>query len=1341
MVPEEVRRLFQVLTGEDMTDADEDALFAVAGRLESGAVAVEVLGPVVGEVVGRVRGGFSGKAADRFAERLAGFGPVLESGGVGLRELAGFVRNLALQVQYLKFVTVGGLLLLLAEVVWAVSMAGVTGGASMAWLAARFVVMRFLLSRWWGQLFVRLAVAQVVGVGLQLVVEVGAQGAQFALGTRKKWDGQLTGMAVGVGSFSALLAVPLSALGNVVANAITKVLVRGLGDEIDAEVLAAAAKHAVGEHADQYPLSSMARFADVVSKSLDDFTGMSVRAMWAARFGHGLGESVEEGLTEMFGEAGYGALSGQGAQWNPFSFTAGLSEAVVSGVGNLMGLALRGQLIPAGRARDAANETETSDSHDAGTDTSEESKADFGSQPSERPTFVATFSEKPGSLTEMSKAHSWVPLPGSEKADADSALAPGGPLAPILLPAGPVTENAPPGGVTAPGALRRQDRPGTPPPLYSPHPGDGLFRNDATGSEDPTGRHGTRADSPPSAYGQTAGVDQADANSSGVDSTSAAVVGVRAVEPVAGEPSASVSLSVQGARERAEYAGWTRSPDHAAAAPQGARPLLVLGHNEMVVSGDALAEVQGVGADVLARVDPGRGPAWMLYGADGSRPRLVDPPAELAGRPRPEPLLFAGPGDSGGLMDRAARLAPVLPDIQVVGVHVTARGSAVLADGRRVGPEDFVAEVRRDRRFVPGLKVALLGCGAYRRPGPGVLSFAERFARALRGSAWVADTDVVQTVDGGVHATEVSVASDGRLLPRFVDGVGTGRWSLLGSEGELLGSSGPELRAAVSYVVPSRYPDGARIEAVVRWPGQGERESVDELVPAQRSAPGTFVSRRLLFATASAALVLFSLTRGQSALSQPARLAWEPCGDGQGEFGTVEVPIDWDDPDGAKTQIAIGRLRATEPQNRIGVLFVAPGGPGGSGIDSYILGAGPLQGGELRKRFDIVSWDQRGVKRSNEVQCSGDLLAQAPREFPSNEREYRDLLAYNAKLGEDCRNITGPVFDFVDTTSAVRDLDAIRAALGEERLSFYGASYGTQVGQQYAELFPDRIRAMTIDSNMDHSMRSGGRYIETASEDLEGSFNTFADWCERTVACSLYGEDVRAVWDGVYAQAEAGTLRDPATGAALSVGSLLRELMIAMYRPEVVWFGLANRLKALSRGGPAVTAVAAGAEPVQNSYQGIWCDDWSWTVRDFAELRSYRDKAEQVAPHTKLSPFWADVTSCLGWPVEAGNPQHELSIKGAPTILIVKARYDVATPSAWNLAVAGQIDNSVLLYHDGIGHGQYYRSLCVREKVDRYLITLETPDPNTHCEAVYPTQPPPATTAMSTSPPARPALG
>ncbi|MDA3647765.1 alpha/beta hydrolase [Saccharopolyspora indica] len=477
-----------------------------------------------------------------------------------------------------------------------------------------------------------------------------------------------------------------------------------------------------------------------------------------------------------------------------------------------------------------------------------------------------------------------------------------------------------------------------------------------------------------------------------------------------------------------------------------------------------------------------------------------------------------------------------------------------------------------------------------------------------------------------------------------------------------------------------------------------------------------------LYAAASAALVLSTLTGAQPALAGGSDLAWEPCGEQQGECTSVEVPLDWQDPDGTKIEIAIGRLPATEPENRIGVLFAAPGGPGASGIDMYVNSPDALSVGELRKRFDIVSWDQRGVVRSSEVRCSAELLKQKPSSFPESEQEYQDLLDYNAKLGEDCEQ-NSPAFGLVDTVSAVRDLDAIRAALGEEQLNFYGASYGTQVGQQYAELFPDRVRAMVLDSNMDHSMSSGGDYIATTTEDQEGAFNAFADWCERTQNCALHGSDVRALWADLHGKAEAGTLTDPVTGKPLSAEFLRRELKAAMYAPEERWFPLAERFQALAGGGPAIAAQAAPVELAQNSYQAIWCDDWRWDVGNFAELQSYRDRAEQLAPQTKLSPFWSDVATCLNWPGEVSNPQHRPEIAGTPPILLVTARYDVATPNAWNRTVADQIENSVLLHYDGVGHGQYYHSPCVTDYVDDYVTTLRTPAPDTHCEAVWPTQP------------------
>ncbi|MEV5542341.1 protein-glutamine glutaminase family protein [Saccharopolyspora shandongensis] len=284
-----------------------------------------------------------------------------------------------------------------------------------------------------------------------------------------------------------------------------------------------------------------------------------------------------------------------------------------------------------------------------------------------------------------------------------------------------------------------------------------------------------------------------------------------------GVRSAPVSLPIHGATETAEYSGWTRSPHHAAAVPEGSRPLLVLGHDGTVIPNAEVTELRSTGADVLARVNRGRGPKWMLHRADGSRPRPVEPPTELTRSPRPEPLLFRGPGDSTETIEQAAESAPDLPDdTQIVGVHVTPDGRAVLPDGREVTPEEFADEVRNDRRFVPGLAVALLGCGAHRRLVPGELTFAERLARAMGTRVWTARVDVVQTADELVHATKVSVAEDGKVLPKFVDGLGTGHWYLLGPEGQQLWRSGPELRAAVNGSAPPRYVNGAP-PAVIRW--------------------------------------------------------------------------------------------------------------------------------------------------------------------------------------------------------------------------------------------------------------------------------------------------------------------------------------------------------------------------------------------------------------------------------------------------------------------------------------------------------------------------------------------
>ncbi|WP_460358604.1 alpha/beta hydrolase [Actinoallomurus acanthiterrae] len=473
------------------------------------------------------------------------------------------------------------------------------------------------------------------------------------------------------------------------------------------------------------------------------------------------------------------------------------------------------------------------------------------------------------------------------------------------------------------------------------------------------------------------------------------------------------------------------------------------------------------------------------------------------------------------------------------------------------------------------------------------------------------------------------------------------------------------------------------------------------------------------------AMVAAPATAG--AASKPAALSWHDCGGTQkSDCTTIKVPVDWAKPKGATFDLAVGRLPALDPKHRIGILLVNPGGPGVSGIDSYIIGRNIADDSVLRQRFDIVSWDPRGVSRSHPVQCSKDLLDKAPTDFPSTQAEYKSLLAYNAKLGADCRADTGPLFDHVDTVSTIRDMDSIRAALGEKKISYYGGSYGTQIGQQYAELFPSRIRAMTIDSNMDHSITSAYRYLETATRDFESSFNAFADWCARTSGCALHGQNVRAVWDGLYAKAEKGTLTEPSDGQKITPNGLREIAFSPMYRPGERWAMLANHLAALADGKSTASALSSPARPAhadlgENSYQAIWCQDWKWQVSGFAELQRYRKNLAKIAPHTRMSQFWSDITSCLGWPSKVTNPQHRLSVKAGTSILVTASRYDVATPHVWSTAVAKQIPSARLLQYDGVGHGDYRNSPCAKGYIETYLTSLKLPAAGTHCAAVWPT--------------------
>ena len=461
------------------------------------------------------------------------------------------------------------------------------------------------------------------------------------------------------------------------------------------------------------------------------------------------------------------------------------------------------------------------------------------------------------------------------------------------------------------------------------------------------------------------------------------------------------------------------------------------------------------------------------------------------------------------------------------------------------------------------------------------------------------------------------------------------------------------------------------------------------------------------------------------ARAQPAavpRILWAACPEqAQVQCGTMRVPADWAQPHGATTVLTIARRKAADPARRIGALLVNPGGPGGSAVD-FTFGATSFFGPEVNKRFDIVGMDPRGVGRSSPVLCSQDLVDAKPSPIIQNEREYAAMIDYNRRLAADCAARTGPVFGHVDTASVVRDMEAVRQALGEEKISFYGASYGTMIGTQYSQRYPQRLRALALDSLMDHSAGLAGFLIQM-TEAAQGAFTQFVAWCARDKRCVLRGHDIPALWAKVVAMARAGTLQNPYDRPAkLRLSDLLGAAFTSFYEPQ--WYSFAYYLR--DAAGLGVTGRRAAPPPVDvidHSFPAVFCEDWYPPITGFPDLRRRLGILAGRAPQMLVSPLSIAATAgCLGWPSPPDNPQRPLAPPaGMGPILLVNSVYDPATSYAWAQRVALQLGpKATLLRYRGWGHVAYKRSPCVAGLVDRYLLTLAVPPAGASCGAIEP---------------------
>lgn len=440
-------------------------------------------------------------------------------------------------------------------------------------------------------------------------------------------------------------------------------------------------------------------------------------------------------------------------------------------------------------------------------------------------------------------------------------------------------------------------------------------------------------------------------------------------------------------------------------------------------------------------------------------------------------------------------------------------------------------------------------------------------------------------------------------------------------------------------------------------------------------------------------------------------ISWTPCpANAAVQCGQVSVPIDWARPDGERTLVGVARRPADDPSHRVGTLFFNPGGPGYTGVDTLTDAAELVYSATLLARFDIVVVDPRGVGTSTPVHCEVPILAPGVTLFPRSQQQFNALVEHNRAVGQSCLDNTGDLLRHVDTVSVARDHEAVRMALAVPQVTWLMTSYGAQVGANYAELFPDRVRALVIDGALDHAFPTLHSVLDEARS-VEDSFDRFVTWCRTAQECALRGRPVARLYDELVRRADRspmlvdGAIR-PVTGEDIRMntegGLLFKE---PVFGPDKSWAGLSRGIAA-ALDGDATAFAAPPPEPTDGSYAGqaVACLDYPADVTTYRELRARMLLVRKVAPHLQgASQFWT-VHSCIGWPVPVTNPPRPVDVHGVRT-LIVNATHDPSTPYSWALSLARQIHGSSLLTRVGDGHTSYDVSLCARRAVDKFLIS------------------------------------
>ena len=457
-------------------------------------------------------------------------------------------------------------------------------------------------------------------------------------------------------------------------------------------------------------------------------------------------------------------------------------------------------------------------------------------------------------------------------------------------------------------------------------------------------------------------------------------------------------------------------------------------------------------------------------------------------------------------------------------------------------------------------------------------------------------------------------------------------------------------------------------------------------------------------------------------------LEWTDCGAGTTGFDCtyVTAPLDWENPDDGEIQLSIVRHQAEGES--MGALLTNPGGPGGSGRDFILESLEYAVGEDLVDNYDVIGFDPRGVGDPSAVVCldaedMDSYLYDIPTAARGTDEWEAELTDANKVFADACEANSNGILQHITTINSARDMDLIRAVLGDTQLNYLGYSYGTFLGATYAELYPEKAGRLVLDGAIDPAV-SGLDVGTTQALGFESALRAYMAYCLDSADCPFSGtvDEGMADLGALLASVDRSPLKND-DGRMLGADSLMTAIIATLYS-EDSWDYLTQGLRDALAGDPYVAFYLA--DFYNGREDGVYIDNSSEAFRAYncMDYPVEDDPAGEAAAEAKITegaptiaPYWSGPDSCAVWPYEPTGTRGEIHAEGAGPILVIGTTNDPATPYEWSVSLAEQLEEGVLITRVGEGHTGFNKgNACVDDAVVAYFLEDAVPAEDLRCE-------------------------